>query len=161
MIEIIIANQTAILGAVLMACFGAYLVWRNGHKSRVAAASEKFRAAILGALNGLYPYPVNWPSDANAIDHKFKAIFHALQIAVAEFKPFVPWWHQRAFEKAWFVYRLGPEGREIDKQCYHQYTPFVSTSITDGKQVTVDNSKTYKDKFKHNVDNLLRYAKET
>jgi len=161
MIETIVANQMVIVGTLVLACFGAYLTWRNGYKGRVAAASTKFRATVLAAFSGLYPHEVNWPSRSSDIAHMLKEKFPELQAAVSEFRPYVPWWRRRAFDKAWFMYRLGPDGREIDKQMYHQYMPFVSTSIVNGSQVTVDNSKTHKENFKRNVESLLRYADET
>jgi hypothetical protein len=102
----------------LTALFGGLLLLYVHRLNARRAAAAKFRAAILGALNSLYTEPVNWPRDAMNIDKVLRDAFPALQIAIAEFGPFVPWWRRRAFRKAWHKYRLGKDGREIDLQSY-------------------------------------------
>jgi hypothetical protein len=64
---------------------------------------------------------------------------------VAQFRPFVPWWRRRAFDRAWFRYRSGT-GRKIDLQNYHHYIAFGS-------------NPEYKTEFRRNVDALLSFAK--
>jgi hypothetical protein len=108
------------------------------------AASQKFRASILNTLSGLYPIPSKWP-DGLDIDVQLRSVFPQVQSAVEEFRPFVPWYRRGSFEKAWFLYRLGDGGREIDKQCYHQYMAF-------------GDNPTFRENFKRNVDHLLRFA---
>lgn len=122
-------------------------------------ASIIFRSKVLTELEGLYPVPTKWPTEKMMIDRILKEKFPKLQIAVAEFREFLPRSQQSDFDKAWFIYRLGKDGREIDKQCYYDYMPFISTSIVDGVQVTVDTTGTHKETFKHNVDSLLSFAK--
>jgi hypothetical protein len=161
MIEYFLANPYVVFGSILIACFVGYIAWRNNVKSRRADACSKFRASVLSALDGFYPIPVNWPKDLHSTDQKLRAVFPHLQTAVAEFRYFVPVMKRRGFDRAWFVYRLGENGREIDRQCYHQYMPFISSSVVNGKEFTEDNSKAYAEKFKRNVDAILSYAKET
>jgi len=145
MVEAFFTNPYAVIGSILLACFVGYIGWRNNYKSRRAAACYTFRSAFLSELGTIYPTPANWPAN---IDNFLRAAFPRLQSAVVNFKPYVPWWHRKSFDNAWFVYRLGSDGREIDQQCYHQYMSFES-------------NPNYKDKLRENVDRLLSYANET
>jgi len=144
MIEAFFANPNAVIGSVLLACFGGYIVWRNNFKSRRAAACADFRSAILAQLGAIYPTPANWPADITTF---LRVAFPKLQTAVAAFRPFVPLWRRPAFDHAWFIYRLGLGGREIDQQLYHQYMAF-------------DDNPNYKEKLRENVDRLLSFANE-
>jgi hypothetical protein len=146
---IIIAALIGILGTFAVR---RYIAFQN--------ASTKFREAILNELGDIYPNPVNWPKDSINIEHLLKSKFTNLQTAVEQFRRALPWFKRKDFENAWLRYRCST-GREIDIQCYHHYMPFISTSIVNGKEVTIDNSKTYKETFKHNVDTLLKFAKKT
>ena len=128
---------------------------------RHAAACSRFHSAVLAALEGLYPVPSNWPKDAMGIDGALRAVFPMLQSAVDAFRPYVPWYRRRSFDHAWFIYRLGEDGREIDKQNYFQYVPSSGVEIVNGKRSKHDNTKTYKDNFRRNVDRLLQYANKT
>lgn len=109
----------------------------------------KYRASVLEALSGLYPIPTNWPSNVDA--HLRKA-FPTLQRAIAEFRPYVPWYSRRSYDNAWRVYRVGTDGREIDKQVYHQYMGFTSPG-----EPVIDPKET----FRVNVSRLFRFANET
>ena len=116
-----------------------------GYRDRQTArrnAAANFRAAVLSALHGLYPLPFEWPDD---ITQSLRNAAPTLQSAVAQFRPFVPWWRRRAFDRAWFRYRSGT-GREIDLQNYHHYIPFGS-------------NPDYKTNFRRNVHALLFFAK--
>lgn len=106
------------------------------------AAATKFRSVTLSAFTGLYPLPVNWPPD---IDRTLIRIFPILQTAIAEFRPFVPWWRRRAYDRAWFRYRCGT-GREIDLQNYHHYIAFGHNPDARGN-------------FRRNVEALLKFAR--
>lgn len=159
-INTIISRRWEISGTLIMFAIGAYLVGLNNKRNRFANASQKFRNTILTELKDVYPHPVNWPKNSLDIEPFLKSKFASLQTAVEEFKRTLPWHKRKTFEQAWFRYRCST-GREIDIQCYHHYMPFISTSTVDGKEVTVDNSKTYKETFKHNVNSLLKFAKKT
>ncbi|MGB8339565.1 MAG: hypothetical protein WCD07_12930 [Burkholderiales bacterium] len=144
---------------LLTALFAGGLSLHVHQLNAYRTASAKFRAAVLTALEGLYPVPANWPMEAGRINIILREAFPALQIATAEFKPFVPWWRKRSFENAWYIYRLGKEGRAIDLQDYWQYIPTIGFGIENGIQVRNDNTATYKNDFKTNVDRLLSHAK--
>lgn len=125
--------------AALVSVFGAFVL------QRVIAfrnASVKFRAAVLDELGSIYPLPANWPED---IDAFLRAAFSNLQVAVAEFRPFVPRWRRRAFDRAWSRYR-NTYARAADVQVYHHY---------DERFLSVPNAKAA---FRHNVDVLLSFA---
>lgn len=109
-------------------------------------------------LREVYPIPANWPDN---IDHYLRARFDTLSEAIGKFKRHFPNRKQGAISEAWFSFYCCT-GREVDKncQCYHHYMPFSGTSVINGKEVHHDNSKTYKENLKRNVDAILRYAKQ-
>ncbi len=144
MLEPLLENPWPVFGAVLLAAFVGYVTWRNNLKNRRAGACDAFRAAVLGKIAGLYPAATNWPEN---IDDYLRRIFPDLQVAVARFRPFIPWYKRRAFDRAWLCYRSAYL-REIDVQCYHHYIGF-------------DDQPDPKSTFRDNVDRLLSYAKET
>jgi hypothetical protein len=135
----------ALLG-ILVSAFIALYVRR---KSASSTAAATFRAALLDALSGMYPVPANWP---NNVDSELRQLFPIIQRAVEEFRPYVPKRSRRSYDKAWFVYRLGPDGREIDKQLYHQYMGFTSPG-----EPAIDPKAT----FHANIERLLAFAGET
>ena len=148
-----------LVGVLIVALVNHRLTfWREQEACR-KNASQKFTNSILTTLSGLYPIPTDWPSNGTAIIDILKSKFPALQAAVAEFSPFVPWYKKWCFERAWRIYRLGKDGLEIDSQYYWQYIAVIGTGIINGKQITDDNRLTYKSNFKKNVDRLLAYAK--
>ncbi|MEK7842055.1 MAG: hypothetical protein AAB197_05210, partial [Deltaproteobacteria bacterium] len=124
--------------ALIMATVGAYLAEFNSRRSRLAIAAAKFRDTILTELKGLYPIPSDWPKDFNVFDCKLRQAFPNLQVAVTNFRPFVPRYWRWAFDRAWFIYRLGKNGREIDKQQYDQYKPCTGVEIVNGKEIIHD-----------------------
>ena len=137
------------LATLLVGLVGGFLLLYVHRKNARRTASAKFRAEFLKVLSGLYPVATNWPSN---IDSHLRQIFPALQLVLAEFRPYVPWYKRRAYDRAWFVYRLGRDGRDIDQQMYHQYMGFTSpgTPPIDPKQT-----------FRANVKRLLDFADET
>jgi len=137
------------LATLLAALVSGFLLLYVHRKSARRTAAAKCRAAILEAVTGLYPVPSDWPGN---VDSHLRQVFPALQRAVAEFRPYVPWHARRSYDQAWFVYRLGRDGREIDKQLYHQYMGFTSPGepVIDPKEA-----------FRANVKDLLAFAGET
>lgn len=111
----------ASLTVAISVAFVAHVLasWRNANARRRDAAT-KFRGAVLAALPGLYPLPALWPND---VDGALRDSFPAIQTAVAEFRPSLPWWRRRSYDRAWFRYRSGTQ-REIDVQNYHHYLEF-------------------------------------
>ena len=150
LIDIFLAYKTSIVGGILVACFGAYLAWRNGHKARRANACAAFRSSVLNIFIGIYPEPKDWPSDGNSVDRKLQSIFPALQTAVENFRPFVPWLSRRGFNRAWSIYLHGSEANSGSH--YYQYMGYSSPDVE------IPDSKAT---FKANVERLLSYAKET
>lgn len=161
MIDIIIANFNKIAGTILGSAFVGYIGYRTYRKTRFNQAVTTFNSKILNELEGLYPIPSNWPTDKMMIDRVLRDKFTRLQFAVAEFRKFLPWYHCKDFDKAWFIYRMGEDGREIDIQDYWQYIPHSGASMVNDVLVHHNNTKTYQDNFKRNVDNLLKLAKLT
>lgn len=118
------------------------LTIRRERKAAKRNAAANFRAAVHGALNDVYPLPVKWPDN---IDHFLRRAFPALQAAVAQFRPFVPLWQRRAFDRAWYNYRSA-SGQKKELQAYHHYMGFDSNPDPKGN-------------FRRNVDALLSFAK--
>ena len=144
MIEVFFSSLYSIIGAILLASFVGYVSWRNNFKVRRANACAVFRSAVLSELGLIYPKPAVWPEN---IDVFLRSHFTALQIAVENFRPFVPWWNRYSFERAWFRYRCST-GRKVDVQCYHHYMAF-------------GDNPNYKAIFYANVSFLLSFANET
>jgi len=147
-------------GALFIVLINYWLANTKDRIARLAVASAKINSEMLNILSGLYPLPSNWPEDINALDAFFRSAFPKMQIAVEEFKRFLPWYKKICFNRAWSRFR-NAYGRDQDIQCYHHYMPFISTSIVNGKEIIEDNSKMYKPNLKKNVDNLLKYARQT
>lgn len=141
--EFITSHFWAIAGVICAACLSAYLTSRNGRSARRAAANASFRVKVLTELGSIYPVPASWPEDINS---HLRAAFPALQVAVAEFRPYVPWWRRWRFDKAWFCYHCST-GRKVDAQVYHHYMAF--SSQPDPKAM-----------FHKNVSRLLSFANE-
>lgn len=150
-----------IVAALLTAAFGAHLVWRNNRKNRYATACGKFRADVLSALVGLYPSPSAWPDQKLAIHEELQRRFPALQLAVAEFRPQLPFWRTRMFDRAWNLYLNGEPTGDGSRLGYWQYVPHSGDGICNGQRFSHDNRLTYQDDFKSNVAGLLSYANET
>lgn len=148
-----------IAGSLIGAWIGYILTLQLEAIKARRKASEQFIEVFYSELVDVYPTPVTWPKD---IDQFLRLKFPVLRAAVGKFRHFIPSRDWEGFDSAWFGYYCAT-GREVDKgcQCYHHYMPFCGTSIVNGKQEDHDNTKTYKDNFRHNVDNLLKYAKIT
>jgi len=153
-----------ITGTLIMAAIAAYLTEFNSRRNRLAVAAEKFRTTFYTELNELYPIPVNWPKNIMAIDHILREKFPNLQAAVGAFRHTIPWYNwylRKRFDRAWSIYRTGKDGREIDKQDYGQYIPSSGASMINDVLIQHDNTQTFQENFKRNVDNLLKFAKHT
>ena len=137
------------LATLLVGFLSAFLLLYVRRRNASAAAAIKFRSALLDAFSGMYPVPATWPAN---IDSHLRQLFPALQRAVEEFRPYVPSYSKRSYDTAWFVYRLGADGRDIDKQLYHQYMSFTSPG-----RAVVDPKET----FHVNVKKLFAFAGET
>ena len=136
-----------IAGSLCIVLINYWLANTRDKINRRTDASDNFNSEILDLLEGLYPLPFNWPKGLNDIDITFRDIFPKMQIAVESFRRFLPWYKRPFFDHAWQNFR-NAYGGEQDIQCYHHYMAFGS-------------NPDYKEVFKHNVDNLLKYAKIT
>ena len=121
----------------------ALAIHREKRTRRVAACSA-FRSVVLAELGSIYPNAPTWPEN---IDPFLRLRFAALQTAIETFRPFVPFWSQRRFSRAWLNYRCAP-GVKANAQCYHHYEPFGS-------------NPNYKSIFHANVYSLLSFANKT
>jgi len=146
-------NFWQIAGAILLACFAAWLSYRTAYRERRANACLTFRTAVLNELGSIYPNPAVWPRDVDAF---LRSHFTALQIAVENFRPFVPWWNRWRFDRAWFRYRCAT-GRKVDIQCYLHYFDAYDSRTETQSQATAR----VKDLFHSNVSKLLSFANET
>jgi len=111
--------------------------------------ANAFESAIKREFAEIYPIQAQWPEN---VDDYFRSIFPTLQAAVSEFREALPKSKASAFDEAWFIYRLGRDGREIDQQCYFQYMGFQNS-----EKPYIEPRKA----FKENVDSLLSFTKET
>ena len=145
--------------AAIIGILGAFLTQRH---FVFRQASAKFNNDILSIFKGLYPDTSNWPKDGMAIDGILRGKFPDLQAAVGAFRHAIPWYRwdiRRKFDRAWKIYHLGEDGVEIDGQYYWHYIPTCGSSMVNGKEVKYDNTTTYKENFKRNVAELLKWAK--
>lgn len=155
------SNPTWSIGIIIV-LFGIVathrlLIYRD-KKNIFNNAAKEFSEIIYHELCEIYPIPVNWPEN---IEGYLGNKFPVLQSAVNNFARYLTEIEKTEFLNAWAIYRVGEDGSEIDQQDYWQYTPHRSTSIVYGEKTEYDNTKTYKENFKHNVDNILKYAKQT
>lgn len=124
--------------------------WRVKEARRMGA-SIKFRSAILAELDALYPIATVWPKNEAAF---FKAAFPNLQIAVTEFRHFVPWYRRRSFDNAWLCY-YSAYPKDTKDQIYHHYMASFDPLTETQEIATTRRNKT----FHTNVSNLLSFAK--
>ena len=142
----LISTGSTIVGALLGTWLGYRLSLQLAAINAKRQASQRLISTFHRELGDLYPALVNWPEN---IDGFLRSKFTALNCATGEFRHYLPHNEWDSFDKAWFGYYCST-GREIDKQCqdYTHYMPFGS------------NPK-YKENFKDNIDNLLKFAKLT
>ncbi len=150
--DLILNNFNKIIAVIFTGVFGGYVTWHIYRKQRFITASDKFRNTILTELEGLYPTPAKWPTQEMQIIQILKDKFPKLEIAVTEFRCHLGWINRRWFDNAWM---------QFNKDHYFDYVPITGTSYAKGEHVySYDSTKTYKVNFKHNVDALLKFAKQ-
>lgn len=150
MIGIILNNFWGICGAVLLACFSAWLAWRHFLKVRRITAADKFRSVFLSELKEYYPLPTNWPEHSFDIIHVLSKKFPILSEAVEEYSHFVR--DKAGFLNAWEIYRRGPNEIATSDQDYFQYT---------GAYFDNEEPPNPQKVFKKNIDRLLSYCEKT
>jgi hypothetical protein len=146
-----------LLPVLVTALLYSVITRRHQERGTFNIAAVTFRSKFLSEIEGLYPIPVNWPGSIE-IEPFLRSKFSKLQSAVEEFKGCLSGRRQRRFDKAWIKYYSATG--EAGYQCYTHYMPFISTYNVNGKQITKDTRDTCKETFKHNVENLLSFAKQ-
>ena len=148
-----ISGGFGIIGSLVGSIATHFLSKDTYRQNEFNKAAATFRSKVLIELSGLYPYPIKWPEETihsiGNIAAFLESKFTILNAAVSEFRDFLPPSKWDAFDKAWFSF-YNATGRKIDNencQCYHHYMPFGS-------------NPNYKENFKHNVDQLLSFAKQ-
>ena len=106
-------------------------------------ANKEFLSTFHNTLSDIYPVPIKWPENINII---LKTKFPILQAAVGNFRHNLPVSKWNSFDTAWTTF-CNPKGREKDKE----NTEFYQYSVGPDK----------KERFKHNIDSLLKFAKKT
>jgi hypothetical protein len=144
----------AVVGALLGAWIAYHFSLRLADINVRREANRRLIATFHRELADIYPTPINWPDD---IHNYLSSKFTTLQAVVGEFRHYLPVQEWEAFDSAWFNYYCST-GREVDKSCqsYLHYMNFESTT-NDQEPQKQDGQKT----FKHNVDQILKFAKKT
>ncbi len=132
------------------------LVSYRDRKNIFNNAAKEFTETFHRELKEVYSHPVKWPDNIN---NYLDSRINNLKEATGKFRHHLPCWSRYFFDKAWSRFYCCT-GREVDKDCqvYHHYMPFKGVSVVNGKRVEHDNTKTYKENLKKNVDSLLKYA---
>jgi hypothetical protein len=112
--EILTTNFYSICGAVLSACFVAYLAWRVGHKARLATAAATFRASINPDAFATF--------QGHALHAALIQTFPAHRAAAVEFRRYLRAVDRLRFANAWQAYHGGDE----------QHPDFVPYYVHDG-----------------------------
>lgn len=131
---------------VLTALFGGLLLLHIHRLNALRAASSKFRSTILAELQGVYPDATNWPRDIAAF---LGLALPRLQVAVSEFRPFVPWHRRQKFDATWKTFREHCKN-EIPRQCDAANILYAGTSATTAQTM-----------LRGDIDVLLSFAMQT
>ena len=148
MIEAFFANPYGAMGALLLACFGAYLAWRNGHKTRLANASSSFRNAFATELSILH-------SDSKIDVHDLLlSAFAKHSEAVVVFRPYLSFLKRSGFDKAWHCYHSNHKtSGYADDAPFGEY---IGLYHAEGAGVEAARSLAIK-----NINALLLFSRET
>jgi hypothetical protein len=142
MIEAFFSNPYAVIGAVLLACFSGYIVYRNNKLSRFAAASAAFRSAFSDAYSKI----------RNGNDNPFTiltAAFPGHETAVLEFARYLGPIARKGLLEAW---RKFHSHEKANIRFLEQYTTTgVSLSqVQSNRKLAIQR-----------IEHLLSYAKQT
>ena len=146
-----------ISGTLIMTLIGYRFTISVNRRNSFNIAAKELIDTFHRELKEIYPIPANWPDN---IDHYLRDRFDNLSEAIGKFKRHLPKRKQKGFDEAWFRFYCCT-GREVDKncQCYHHYMQFSGVIVDNGKEYKFDNTKTYNENLKKNVDDILRFAK--
>ena len=141
----IIGGLLGIIAALLVGLFGIYLPRRNARREAGQQLIAEF-AVVESSFNKIAT------SNPHAIDPTLREAFQRLEEKINIFKRHLFWpWGKRGFNRAWVAY-YNDHGDER-YQSYSNYMPF-------NEQPPYIETPQYIKNFKHNVDNLLKYAKQ-
>ena len=150
MISLIFENIYPISGAILLACFSAWLGWRTFLKTRKVNASDKFRSSLLSELEELFPEGIHSMNGRDVV--KILRQKHSrLQSIVLEYGDHIK--DTEALKQAWYDFSGIGELREVGEEA--RYNHYSFTALTDGTPFSNDP----KALFIKNVNNLLGLAK--
>ncbi len=127
-------------------------------RERRLAAAAAFRAAVFQGLAGLYPRATDWPT-SSALDRRLRAVFPALQAAVATYRHYVADEDMDAFDQAWNLYRFGTTLGAGPDRYFHYVSSTSTTANAYGSDTVIHDDGSAN--FKRNVDRLMEFAKET
>lgn len=150
--DYVVENIYPILGAVLLACFSAWLGYRTYLKTRRISASDKFKASLLSELHELYPEGVQTKSGSE-VKTILRAKHGKLQSIILEYGEYLE--NTDALKKAWYEFSGVGELRAVGEEA--KYNHYSFTALTDGTPF----SKDPKSLFIANVNKLLACAKYT
>jgi len=137
-----------IAGTLPMAFIVYYLADLNNRRNRLADVSKQFRIIIYAELKGIYP-SIELHLSPEEINAKILQSIPNIQLAVSNFKSFVPFYRKRRFDKA--------------AQNYYKTarkTDWNEVSAQKRFPVTFPGPNKIEMEFKHCVKNLLSYANE-
>ena len=123
-----------------------------------AAACAAYRGALLEALSGLYPEPVDWPANALDIVNVLESRFAPMQAAGAAFRPYLRSLARWQFDWAWNIFRHGHARRRSDRQNFWHYVPGppgAAPQAWHGSRTMVQEEQRA---FRKSVDRILRFA---
>jgi hypothetical protein len=135
----VIGGLLGIIAVLFGGLFGIYLPRRNARRDAGQRLIAEF-AAVSASFDKIAT------SNIHAIDPVLREAYPRLEEKINIFKRHLFWrWEKRGFRKTWIAY-YNDRG---DERCqsYDHYMAFGS-------------NPNYRENFKHNVDNLLKYAKQ-
>ncbi len=142
--SIIIGGLFTILAALLAGLIGIYISRNNARREAGKQLIAAF-AAVEASFNQIAK------TNSHAITPVLREAYSGLEEKVIIFKSHLSFWEKRGFNKAWINYY----NHSGDERCqsYLDYMPF-------NEEPPYIETPKYIQNFKHNVDNLLRYAKQ-
>ncbi|NRA53022.1 MAG: hypothetical protein HRU23_02655 [Gammaproteobacteria bacterium] len=150
--DYVIENMNSILGAILLACFSAWLAYRTYLKTRKISASDKFKSSLLTELQELFPEGIQSKS-GREVKVILRSKHNQLQSIVFEYGEYLS--NSEPLNKAWYEFSGVGELREVGEEA--KYNHYSFTALTDGTPF----SKDPKALFINNVNRLLVCAKQT
>jgi hypothetical protein len=143
MFEQTLVENRGFLIALCVPLIGAYFAVYVYNRNRFNAASNKFRSIVLAELQGIYPVNGFWmPEEYPRIQKSIPII----KKAALEFRPAIPFYSKRRFNKAVLEY------------CEQSQNIKWDTAVTDAVLSDTIN-ETQKEKFVYCVSHLLSFTK--